>query len=133
MSSTRQCGDCAFSDSRNSRAEPNVVVSNHEAESSRLSAFRTDASSSTTATRGGAFPIAPDLSLPAICVQLSQRPTPWRNFSARRSDPGTFGKAYEFGEAPHLHFGHHTPAVDLDRLLDGAERRCNLLIEAAKH
>src|SRR5215213_3497305 len=56
-STTRHCGDCSFSDFRNSVADTNVVISKDEAASSRPSALRTDASSSTSATRVEAFPI----------------------------------------------------------------------------
>src|SRR4051812_36786345 len=117
---TRHSGAAAWTDFRKSRAEQKVVISKEEAESSRASALRTDASSSTSATRvplamhplSGGLP--PASSWPK--GQFHQKS------SSGRSQTGALGQAYQLGDAAYFQFGHHPPAVNLDRLLDGAER-----------
>src|SRR5262245_54949788 len=123
-------------DSKKSRAEPYAAVSKEHADSRRDSAFRTDKSSSTTATRGSAFGIRYVSAKRCILAIGHWAISPRANIPARPGlhswrQPGALGEADEFRDTAETQLGHHASAMNFDCLLHDAEFGSNLFVQQA--
>src|SRR4051812_32851312 len=105
-------------------------MSKKDAPSRRAKAERTDGSSSTIATRMGAFDIDQSFLRWPCPVELSDGPTPASGL------PWVLGfktdrlrQANKRSNGPHADLLHHAASMNLDCLLDRAEVDGNLLVQ----
>src|SRR5687768_9493039 len=109
-------------------------MSNEDADNSRANALRTDASSSTSATRVEGLAIFECCRASLTHRRVGQRANITPNHHLELWDEARpFGQPDEFGNAANLELRHQPAAVNLDGLFDGAERRGDLLVEPARH
>src|SRR3954471_23934073 len=104
-------------------------MSKKDAPSRRAKAERTDGSSSTIATRIGAFDIGPSVLWWLCPVELADGPTRLKGLpSVLGFEADRLRQANKRSNGPHADLLHHAASMYLDCLLDRAEVDSNLLV-----